>query len=216
MGFANALQEAVGSEARGLEEKGESAETAKLNKAFGKAGFGGGEPKQTFLGRTVGKYEMREFDSFKKVVQVVNRVLKANGLAPAVAWPSDLQDRRDVSRGVGKGIGVYISRRGNRYSVMAGGGTQESDNVDLDVLFTGAAEELDEGRAKKPVIDQMRQIVKEKTARKIQGKMVDLWTASHVVQVYDALKPENQKKLMAMPLLQMIGVVWKLVDAATS
>lgn len=84
----------------------------------------------------------------------------------------------------------------------------------LDALFTEAADGLNEGNGVEDggsVIDQMRQIVKEKQARKIQGKMVDLFTANHVVQVYDALNDANKKKLESLPLLKMVDLVWKLV-----
>lgn len=69
--------------------------------------------------------------------------------------------------------------------------------------------ELEEGKGS--VIDQMREIVKEKQYRKIKGHTVDLFTASHVVQVYDALGPANQKKLESLPLPKMVDLVWKLV-----
>jgi hypothetical protein len=93
--------------------------------------------------------------------------------------------------------------------------SQES-NVDVNALFSEAvAEEVTEAKGKSKgkgsVIDQMRQIVNEKQYRKIKGHTVDLFTASHVVQVYDALNPANQKKLESLPLPMMVDLVWKLV-----
>jgi len=44
------------------------------------------------------------------------------------------------------------------------------------------------------VIDKMKKIVKDKQAMKIDGVMVDLYTASAVTQIYDKVNPANKKK----------------------
>jgi hypothetical protein len=56
-----------------------------------------------------------------------------------------------------------------------------------------------------------RKIVAEKQYAKIDGVMVDLFSASAVVQVYDALNPDNQKKYAAMPAAKMAAAAFQLM-----
>lgn len=42
--------------------------------------------------------------------------------------------------------------------------------------------------------------------------LFDLFTASAVVQVHDALNETNRAKFAALPLLRMVDVTWKLVS----
>ena len=62
--------------------------------------------------------------------------------------------------------------------------------------------ELDEGTAYPPTIENLRMIVKDKQHQKFmfpKGQaLVDLFTASAMVQVYDALKPATKKKFEDM------------------
>jgi hypothetical protein len=45
--------------------------------------------------------------------------------------------------------------------------------------------------------------------------LLDLFTASMLVQVYDALTvPENKSKFAAMPLERAVSIGWQLVDKA--
>lgn len=60
-------------------------------------------------------------------------------------------------------------------------------------------------------IKHMRDIL-ENGYKKIEGKLVDAFSASAYVQIYDALNPENQSKIEAMPLTKAMNVVWKLVE----
>lgn len=46
--------------------------------------------------------------------------------------------------------------------------------------------------------------------------LVDSFTASAVVQVFDALKEANQIKFGSMPLLRIVNVTWKLVKLSNS
>lgn len=61
------------------------------------------------------------------------------------------------------------------------------------------------------VIQKLRKIVAEKQYAKVNGMTVDLFTASTVVQVYDALNEENKAKFTALSLPKMVGLTWKLV-----
>ncbi len=72
-----------------------------------------------------------------------------------------------------------------------------------------------------PRIAKFRKIVKTKSFGKVDGTPVDLFSASAVTQVYDALsKPANQKKYAKMDPVEMISIAYKLLQkgrrAATS
>ncbi len=55
------------------------------------------------------------------------------------------------------------------------------------------------------------QVVANKQYAKLDGCMVDLFTASVVCQVYDALNDENKAKLAACPWPKMADIALKLV-----
>jgi hypothetical protein len=63
-----------------------------------------------------------------------------------------------------------------------------------------------------PVIAMMRVIVDKNQAKKIKGMMVDRFTASMVIQIYDALNDSNKKGYGNMPLQKMVSVGWKLAN----
>ena len=48
------------------------------------------------------------------------------------------------------------------------------------------------------------------------GLLLDLFTASALVQVHDALSETNAAKLAAMPLAQAVDVTWKLIERTKS
>jgi hypothetical protein len=64
-------------------------------------------------------------------------------------------------------------------------------------------------------IEMLRSIVDGKQAQRIRvdGRKVyvDLFTASMLVQVYDALNAENREKFIGLPFMKMVGVGWALV-----
>jgi len=51
--------------------------------------------------------------------------------------------------------------------------------------------------AKSP-LDELKKIVSKKTAGKVSGMKVDLYSASAMVAVYNALNPQNQAKVEQM------------------
>ncbi len=64
-----------------------------------------------------------------------------------------------------------------------------------------------------PRIKQFRKIVKTKSFGKVDGTPVDLFSASAVTQVYDALsKPANQRKYAKMDPVEMISIAYKLLQ----
>lgn len=42
--------------------------------------------------------------------------------------------------------------------------------------------------------------------------LLDHYTASAIVQVYENLKPENQVKYMNLPMMKLIDVTWKCLN----
>lgn len=58
----------------------------------------------------------------------------------------------------------------------------------------------------------LRKIVAEHQATKIDGVLVDAFTASMLVQVLDNLSEKNQKKFLGMPIAEMADLGWRLVS----
>lgn len=80
---------------------------------------------------------------------------------------------------------------------------RECTDDDSGLLITEAKESK--------IIQQMRQIVDSKTMGKVDGKKVDLFTASAVIKVYDALSGKNREHFSNLPLMKMVDVTWKVL-----
>lgn len=65
-------------------------------------------------------------------------------------------------------------------------------------------------------IDRLRWIVENKTAARTEGVLMDLFTASMLVQVHDALGETNRAMFVRMPIHRMVSVGWKLVSGKKS
>lgn len=65
---------------------------------------------------------------------------------------------------------------------------------------------------KKSHIDQIRDIVKTKGAKKVGGVMVDMFTASAIVKVYDAINDTNKAKMDKMTVPAMANVAYKIIN----
>lgn len=61
------------------------------------------------------------------------------------------------------------------------------------------------------VIAACRTIVEQKQFAKIDNYTVDLFTASAIVVVYDALNEQNRAKFLTLPLHKMASVAFKCV-----
>lgn len=55
------------------------------------------------------------------------------------------------------------------------------------------------------------EIVPEDKVKKGKHVMLDLTSASVLTKVYDAINPQNRKKLTSMPFIQALDIVWKIV-----
>lgn len=58
-------------------------------------------------------------------------------------------------------------------------------------------------------MEQFQKIVDEKQFGKVDGVRVDLYSASAVVKVHDALNPEIKKKFEALPVAKMVSFAFK-------
>ena len=83
--------------------------------------------------------------------------------------------------------------------------------------FHAEQDELHEARqarqARLAEIEQCRKIVEDKQCAVVGGKMMDMQTASVIVQIYDGLNPNNQR-IMAncSSINEMAIMAWKLAD----
>ena len=60
-------------------------------------------------------------------------------------------------------------------------------------------------------IKDIEQVLKKKSAKKIDGMYMDMTTANAIMTVYKALGQSNKKKFAKLPLKKMVSVAWKLV-----
>ena len=67
-----------------------------------------------------------------------------------------------------------------------------------------------------PRIDRLRHIVETCSAARTEGVLIDLFTASMLVQIHDKLSPEHQAKFLAMPIRRMVDIGWKLASGKKS
>ena len=118
-------------------------------------------------------------------------------------------DPKEIDDKVATGPKKPSSGKTNRYSLKAGRKTVEIqvanlDNKRYELNMYIEEVEIDEakGTTYPATIDTLRKIVKDKQHQTIMFKsgqaIVDLFTASAMVQVYDALKPSTRKKFEDM------------------
>lgn len=58
----------------------------------------------------------------------------------------------------------------------------------------------------------VRGIVREHTAREVEGVLVDVQTANAIVTLYDAINAENQEYLESLSMERMGVIAWRLVQ----
>lgn len=61
------------------------------------------------------------------------------------------------------------------------------------------------------IIAACRSIVANGQYEKINGHMVDLFTASAIVRVYDAVNDANKAKLKALPVARIASIAFQLL-----
>ena len=61
------------------------------------------------------------------------------------------------------------------------------------------------------IIDDMRDIVDNKQAKKIKGTLVDMFTASLITQIYDKVNDANKAKMEKLPLEKLVDIAYKMM-----
>ena len=67
--------------------------------------------------------------------------------------------------------------------------------------------QLDEG-----TIDKVKEIASKKQAKKIDGVMVDSFTASAISQIYDKVNDANKKKMEKLPIVKLADLAFKMMQ----
>lgn len=121
----------------------------------------------------------------------------------------------------GAGAQVYYNEAGEPTGWDEGGDEGDFDPNDDSYGEVGDEWEdrMDRESARKVAwsIDQAREVVNTGTYnRNVDGMMLDAFSASALVNVYDALSEENKAKLAAMSLDKAMNVVWKLLNKTSS
>ena len=84
---------------------------------------------------------------------------------------------------------------------------------DIDSLFTHLQkvhkEEVELGES---VIDKVKEIASKKSAKKIDGVMVDSFTASAISQIYDKVNDANKKKMEKLPITKLANLAMKMMQ----
>lgn len=107
--------------------------------------------------------------------------------------------------------------------VILGESREVETQGELDLIFETAqnGDLLDESEAArkkmampKPndseTIKKVRDIVREHQYAKIDGVIVDAFTAQTILQVFDNLNDKNQKRMAQMPIRQMASIAMKV------
>ena len=63
----------------------------------------------------------------------------------------------------------------------------------------------------KEIVEACRSIIKNGQYEKINGVMVDLFSASAIVKIYDALSDANKAKFETLPLGKMADISFKML-----
>ena len=62
------------------------------------------------------------------------------------------------------------------------------------------------------VIDKVKEIASKKSAKKIDGVMVDSFTASAISQIYDKVNDANKKKMEKLPITNLANLAFKMMQ----
>ena len=62
------------------------------------------------------------------------------------------------------------------------------------------------------VIDKVKEIASKKAAKKIDGVMVDSFTASAISQIYDKVNDANKKKMEKLPITKLADLAFKMMQ----
>ena len=72
--------------------------------------------------------------------------------------------------------------------------------------------DLDETQLDEGTIDKVKEIASKKQAMKIDGVMVDSFTASAISQIYDKVNDANKKKMEKLPITKLANLAFKMMQ----
>jgi hypothetical protein len=93
------------------------------------------------------------------------------------------------------------------YKSLKGSAKEKFTKQKIQNLVKSIGESVNEGNN----IDKIKDIVKRKQYKKIDGVMVDMQTANVIMKVWGALNSSNRSKFEKLPIKQMGIVAWKLM-----
>ena len=107
----------------------------------------------------------------------------------------------------------YIKTNGKRRKTAGGDGRRKGNHKDVEEVtsFGDKLRQSIEEAKKVNAIDTINKIVKTKTMGKLHGQKVDLFTASAIQQVYNALNKKNQEKMISVMSKDVHGLL-KMAD----
>lgn len=86
-----------------------------------------------------------------------------------------------------------------------------SINTAIGIIMSKYEEVTEESLNEETVIDIARRVIDKGGAEKVKGVMLDTFTASAIVQVYDKVNDSNKQKMEKMPLPKLAAAVWKIL-----
>lgn len=103
--------------------------------------------------------------------------------------------------------------RNKKMDVPHGSPQMKAIQMKIDSLLQRYRKEsVEESLSESKTMDAMRDIVKTKGAKKVDGVMVDLFTASAVTQIYDKVNDANKAKMDKMKASQLANAAYKLLN----
>ena len=86
------------------------------------------------------------------------------------------------------------------------------DKKDQDKYMKQGWELAEEVELDESVIDKVKEIASKKSAKKIDGVMVDSFTASAISQIYDKVNDANKKKMEKLPIVKLADLAFKMMQ----
>lgn len=140
-----------------------------------------------------------------------------NGVAPSDRYDGSVARtaarvwHARISDGVKADRGEYLEQaKGVAFRQASAHGEHARDFA---MAFMAEAETLVPGSSR---MDTIRQILESSQSQTVDGMLVDIQTANVLVQVFDALSPENQAKIDQVPLDKLVDWAWKRVGSKTA
>ena len=140
-----------------------------------------------------------------------------NGVAPSDRYDGSVARtaarvwHARISDGVKADRGEYLEQaKGVAFRQASAHGEHARDFA---MTFMAEAETLVPGSSR---MDTIRQILESSQSQTVDGMLVDIQTANVLVQVFDALSPENQAKVDQVPLDRLVEWAWSKVGSKTA